>query len=73
MSLLVVPGQRLEVSGVAGSGTYELDGALYSSLVGNVTVDQASGTVSVVPYPVNASRSVLPSVDQVIIGIVPNN
>lgn len=67
---LVVPGQKLDVTGPAGSGTYDLEGSLYSSLVGKVAVEQATGIVSVVPYPVNASRSVLPSVDQVIIGLV---
>lgn len=67
-TLLVVPGQRLDATGLAGPGTYEQEGVLYSSLVG--TMDQTDGTVSVIPYPANAARSVLPSVDQVVIGIV---
>lgn len=67
--VLVVPGQKLDTTGLAGPGTYEHDGTLFSSLVG--TVQLTDGTVSVIPYPVNAARSVLPSVDHVVIGIVP--
>ncbi len=70
MEDLVVPGTRLNAQGKADEGVYELDGKLYASVVGKITKDEVSGKVSVTPYPENACRSVVPSIDNVIIGVV---
>lgn len=69
---LVVPGQRITtVKGTPGTGVFTLpDGNLYASLVGKVTKDQVTGQVTVTPFPQNAHRSVVPQVDQIILGKV---
>jgi exosome complex RNA-binding protein Csl4 len=71
-SELVVPGQRITTArGTPGTGVFSLpDGHLYASLVGKVAKDEATGQVTVTPYPQNAHRSVVPQVEQVILGKV---
>ena len=68
---LVVPGQRIgTLKGTPGTGVYEANGSLYASLVGKVSTDAATGQITVTPYPQNAHRSVVPQLDQTILGKV---
>lgn len=67
---LLLPGQRIPLSGKVGAGVFELNGQLYASLVGNAVKNEESGEVTVVPFPENSFRSALPQIDQVIIGKV---
>jgi len=71
-SLFVVPGQRIATTGTPGTGVYlsPTTGQLHASLVGTASLDPHTGIISVMPHPVNACRSVVPAVDQLVVGVV---
>lgn len=68
-SPLVVPGELLQGSGVAGTGVYEIEGKLFASLVGIQSVD-SEGKIIVTPASESAYRSVVPTIGHTVIGTV---
>lgn len=69
--LLVVPGEKLCVAEefLAGPGTYESDGAVYSQLTGDRVVDLGDRTVRVIA---KARKPVMPTDGSTVVGMVTN-
>ncbi len=66
---LVIPGEKIGVieEFTAGSGTYVLDGGVYSQIVGYLHVDMKKRRVEVIP---KVKKSIYPKSGDIIVGIV---